>query len=92
MHLMYLNHVRLAWPLRTVQVHANADVLLVQRCLFMHLVMCGLMVVVTGVGVSFQTLQERPGVLEQTLLQFLCQYFGEEQPSNDLLKRIELEE
>ena len=51
------------------------------------------MVVVTGVGMSFQTLQEeRPGVLEQTLLQFLCQYFGEEQLSNDLLKRIELEE
>lgn len=55
--------------------------------------MCGLMVVMTGVGMSFQTLQEEgPGVLEQTLLQFLCKYFGEEQPSNDLLKRIELEE
>ena len=90
---MLLNHVRLTWPLRTVQVHANVDVLLVQRCLFVHLVMCGLMVVMTGVGMSFQTLQEeRPGVLEQTLVQFLCQYFGEEQPSNDLLKRIELEE
>ena len=74
-------------------MHANVDVLLVQRCLFVHLVTCGLMVVVTGVGVSFQTLQEEgPGVLEQTLLQFLCQYFGEEQLSNDLLKRIELEE
>ena len=49
--------------------------------------------VVTGVGMSFQTLQgEGPGVLEQTLVQFLCQYFGEDQPSNELLKRIELEE
>ena len=30
--------------------------------------------------------------MEQTLVQFLCKYFGEEQPSSDLLKRIELEE
>ena len=40
-----------------------------------------------------QTLQEKgPGVLEQTLVQFLRQYFGDEQPGSDLLKRIELEE
>jgi len=58
-----------------------------------HFVKCELLVVVTGVGMSFQTLQEEgPGVLEQTLVQFLCQYFGEDQPSNELLKRIELEE
>ena len=39
-----------------------------------------------------QTLQEKgQGVLEQTLVQFLCQYFGDEQPSSALLKQIELE-
>lgn len=49
------------------------------------------MVVVTVVVVPSQTVHKKgPSELEQTLTQFLCQYFSEEQPSSDLLKWIDL--
>ena len=61
--------------------------------LTVRLLHVGLCLVVTDYACPMQTLQrEGPGVLEHTLTKFLCHYFGEEHPSSDLLKRIELHE